>query len=208
MENASSVPAPPPFIAPPPPVNTLATQSLAGAMTSLDLSGATAALAALPEADSNPSTNTSGISNKSVLDAAEKNVGDAVDDEGKAHLRTHMRTDYPLLNQLFKPPPARERKQRRRFRGTKTLVDSSRRSSTPKAKGKELISPPNEHVHEQSVWEEIAKEDLGKALQRAVQYAIDMHRIDNSRTAQDYYSELVTGVINKGEVEFDAKYLK
>ena len=81
--------------------------------------------------------------------------------------------------------------------------------ATPKPKGDHDETPPNEHVHEYSLWEEIAKEDLVQALERAGQYAKDMVRIHgDENTVEGYYSEMVAEAIKGGSLKFDQSYLK
>lgn len=80
--------------------------------------------------------------------------------------------------------------------------------TTPKPKMEEDVTPPNEHFHEHNFWEDVAKEDLVWALQRAVQYARDKVKVDPAKTAEEYYSELVAEVIKQGDLKFDASYLQ
>ena len=82
------------------------------------------------------------------------------------------------------------------------------RVSTPKPKPEHDETPPNEHVHEYSMWEDIVKEDLTQALDRTVQYAKDMVRVNNARTMESYYSEMVAEAINNGGLKFDKKHLQ
>jgi hypothetical protein len=127
--------------------------------------------------------------------------------EGKAHLRGPIRSDLPLRNQLFKTPPKLDKKTRRKSKMAKKVIIDSNRSSTPK-QTKGSLTPPTEHVHEHSVWGDVAREDLANVLVRAKQYAEDMHENDSSKSKEDYYSELLAAVIKKGPLEFDTKYLE
>jgi hypothetical protein len=190
-------------------------------MTNFDLAGARDALAALhgevtlgtsevSNASSNP---VEGVVTKGAVSCkqnGEECNGKGVE-KGKAHLRVPARSDIPLLRQLFKAPPKLERKAKRGWERAKKVVgvDVASRSSTPKPKqGDHDVSPLNEHVHEHSVWEDVAREDLGNAIGRTKQYAMDMHCLDNSRSVEDFYSELLATMISKGDLKFDAAYLE
>jgi hypothetical protein len=194
-------------------------------MTNLDLSGARDALAALPgavtlgtsEMSNASSTPVDAVVANGTADGATNGAKEGVQaddkgvEEGKAYLRVPVRSDIPLLRQLFKAPPKLERKAKRGWKRAKKAVgvDVASRSSTPKPKkGDHDVSPPNEHVHEHSVWEDVAREDLNNAINRTKQYAMDMVRLDNTRTIEDYYSELLANSINKGDVKFDKRYLE
>ena len=127
--------------------------------------------------------------------------------EGKAHLRAPVRSDLPLRNQLFKTPPKLATKARRKFKIAKKVILDADRPSTPKPT-EESATPPTEHVHEHSVWGDVAREDLANVLVRAKQYAEDMFENDESKSTEEYYSELLAEVIKKGPLEFDASFLK
>jgi hypothetical protein len=194
-------------------------------MTNLDLSGARDALAALPgavtlgtsEMSNASSTPVDAVVANGTADCATNGAKEGVQadgkgvEEGKAHLRVPVRSDIPLLRQLFKAPPKLQRKAKRGWKRAKKVVgvDVASRSSTPKPKkGDHDVSPPNEHVHEHSVWEDVAREDLNNAINRTKQYALDMVRINDARAVEDYYSELLADAVNKGDLKFDKKYLE
>ena len=101
----------------------------------------------------------------------------------------------------------RHQKTRRKIRIANKSITESDRLTTPK-QAKENVTPPNEHVHEHSVWEDVARESLEIALGRAKTYAEDMHKKDDSRSEEEYYSELLADAIKKGELKFDPKYLE
>lgn len=189
------------MVAPPVvPANTPATQSVVEGMTLLDLNNAHDTLAQLSD---DQGLGTSEASNPPSSPTAERigSVGSA--DEGKARLRRPVRSDVSLLTQLFKAPPSKMKKELKRAKNA--VVD---RASTPKPKKDHDVSPPNEHVHEHSVWEDVAKEDLQRGLERAAQYAKDMVRINDSKNAEEYFSELLAEAIKGGDMKFDTKYLE
>lgn len=91
-----------------------------------------------------------------------------------------------------------------RIQSTET-VGARDRSATPT---NDENTPPNEHVHEHSDWEELASEDLNLALRRAQQYAEDMVKKNPGKTLEEFYSEKVAEAINKGGLKFDKTLLK
>ena len=122
--------------------------------------------------------------------------------EGKARMRGPVRSELSLHKQLFKqlPPPARKKKI------TRNRTEAGH-SSTRKKKHSNT-SPPDEHVHEHSTWMAFALEDLDRALKRLAVGAKDEHKINDSKTVEEYYSENLADQINKAEMLFDSKYLK
>jgi hypothetical protein len=123
-----------------------------------------------------------------------------------------MRYDLPLLNQLFKAPPPQPRRSVRRKRSRVTfrrVLGNSSSTATPTAtKGKSDISPPNEHVHEHTTWIDYAIEDVDHSLKRLVMAGKDLHRLDNSKTETEHYSEKLAELIQKQEFKFDPAALK
>lgn len=126
---------------------------------------------------------------------------DADPDEGKAHsLRAHLvapvRKDMPLLNQLFKQPP----NVKKRLKVTRRRVVADAGKTTP-TKKKNDNSPPGEHVHEQNTWTTIAIEDVMRGLERLGTAAKDGHKIDDSKTVEEQYSETLAKVIKEAEIK-------
>ena len=175
-----SVASPPP---PAPPANSPQTMSEAGGVGSLDLAMANAMLGEGAGGDPTPPPS---------------------EVDGKAHLRDDVRSDMPLLKQLFKQPPKPVKMGKMKV--TRRLLEAAN-PSLRKSKHKNT-SPPNEHTHEASIWHEIAIEDVTNAIKRMGTAAKDMHKLDDSKTVEEYYSETLADIINKGEIKFDPKYLQ
>ena len=125
-----------------------------------------------------------------------------------------MRSELPLLNQLFKAAPSKPAKggssrkkgkvvTRRGGLGTEVPEEESEnrgRDGGP--------SPPEEHVHEGNTWMQVAVEDLENALKRLTQAARDIQRQDDSRPVEQVYSEKLAEVIKRGKMAFDRKALE
>ncbi|KAK3687115.1 hypothetical protein LTR37_019145 [Vermiconidia calcicola] len=165
---------------PAPPVNSPQTQSLAGETHAMDLTEADQKLENIPGSSTQPGSH-----------------GDIA--EGKAHLRAGFRSELDLFKQLFKKPPRPPKPPNKKRRVTK-------RPGTARAPSDR--SPPNEHVHENSIWLDIAVEDVFTALKRLAVAAQDLSRLDNSKSVADHYSEVLADVIKKGEIGFDSNYLQ
>ena len=118
---------------------------------------------------------------------------------GKAHLRGNVRSDVPLLKQLFKMPPKPTKKKLKVTKG---------RADTTKAIKSNNTSPPSEHIHEHSTWVNVAVEDITRGLKRLAEAASDLHKIDDSKTIEEYYSEILANVVKEADVKFDPKYLQ
>lgn len=175
---------------PPPPYNTPENQSVAGDPEATNLYQANAQLRAINLGITVPSP---------PITEADANADADTLEEGKAHLRTRVRSDVPLLQQLFKRPPkigkrVRSKVTRKAFAGP----------STPKASDHNGIP----HFHEHTTWTNVAKEDIERGLQRLATAARDEHQIDGSKTVQDYYSEKLAEVIKRAEIKFDVTYLQ
>ncbi|RMX93420.1 hypothetical protein D0867_14210 [Hortaea werneckii] len=61
---------------------------------------------------------------------------------------------------------------------------------------------------EASAWEGFAEEDVEKGLQRLVMLAKDLHKVDNTKTAEQHYSERLSKILKEAEFQFDASKLK
>ncbi|KAI6796133.1 hypothetical protein KC363_g4767 [Hortaea werneckii] len=61
---------------------------------------------------------------------------------------------------------------------------------------------------EASAWEGFAEEDVEKGLQRLAMLAKDLHKVDNSKTAEQHYSERLSKILKEAEFQFDASKLK
>ena len=167
-------------VVPAPPVNSPQTQSFAGDTQAMDLTEADQKLENIPGRSTQPD---------SQRDVA----------EGKAHLRAGFRSELDLHKQLFKKPPRPPKPSDKKRKVTK-------RPGTARAPSDR--SPPNEHVHENSIWLDIAVEDVSTALKRLAVAAQDLNRLDNSKSVGDHYSAVLADIIKKGEIGFDSKYLQ
>ncbi|KAI7530321.1 hypothetical protein KC331_g14730 [Hortaea werneckii] len=61
---------------------------------------------------------------------------------------------------------------------------------------------------EASAWEGFAEEDVEKGLQRLAMLAKDLHKVDNTKTAEQHYSERLSRILKEAEFQFDASKLK
>ncbi|KAI7489724.1 hypothetical protein KC367_g1310 [Hortaea werneckii] len=61
---------------------------------------------------------------------------------------------------------------------------------------------------EASAWEGFAEEDVEKGLQRLAMLAKDLHKVDNTKTAEQHYSERLSKILKEAEFQFDASKLK
>lgn len=61
---------------------------------------------------------------------------------------------------------------------------------------------------EASAWEGFAEEDVEKGLQRLAMLAKDLHKVDNTKTAEQHYSERLSKILKGAEFKFDASKLK
>ncbi len=128
--------------------------------------------------------------------------------EGKAHLRGPTRSDVPLHYQLFKHPSWPRKKLRPRLSRTYVGSPHSHEHSHHDDHLSELVSPPNEHVHEQDTWVQFAMEDIDRGLKRLIVAARDLRKMDDSKSAEEYYSETLADVVKKQEMAFDERKLQ
>lgn len=166
---------------PGPPVNSPATQSLAGDIGAVNLAYADEQQNFVPGGPTPPTS-----------------VADPI--EGKAHLRARVRGDVPLLQQLFKRPPKLVKKVRKVTR--KALGGATEPSLEPKNEN------GTDHFHEYATWVSLAKEDISRGLERLARAAKDLHKIDESVSVEQYYSENLAEVLKEAEIKFDPKYLQ
>jgi hypothetical protein len=130
-------------------------------------------------------------------------------EKGRAHLRGPFRSELDMHKQLFKAPlPKPVRPLKRKKYKTKLIAPPPKTaSSSSGSRANGGVSPPNEHVHEFTMWPQYAEEDLERGLKRAQQLAEDTWRNDQSRSITQVYSELVSRMIKKQGIVFDASYL-
>ena len=177
-ESQASAPG---ILPPAPPANTPATQSLVGDLGALNLNAANDALGGIANGTSEADPKENDPPGKGNL---------------RAHVRSRVRSDVPLLRELFKSPA-----KRRRGKVTNRALDTPRPAPNNP-------TPPNEHVHEHSIWMTAASEDIEHGLARLATAAEDSHRIDDSKTVEEYYSEKLAELIQSGRIRFDPSYLQ
>jgi hypothetical protein len=126
--------------------------------------------------------------------------------EGKAHLRTHVREDADLSRQLFKSPeskrPVPKHELLRKYGGAadRSVTPTRLRMETAAA----AAAPP---TFEYDTWSPIAEEDTERALKRMAMLARDEHSKDPRHTVVEYYSMRLAKLIDEAEVAFDATHL-
>ena len=129
-------------------------------------------------------------------------------DEGKAHLRAPVRDNIPLLKQLFKQPP--KQASRRRAKVTRRRLLDPIATSANNTTGRKKADSPllAGHVHENSTWVKLAVEDVERGLERLATAAKDEHKIDPTKTVEEYYSETLAEIIKGAEIKLDPKHLQ
>jgi len=215
----SDVSSTPSLIYPNAPLNTPATQSVAGdspMSTAADFEVVTDRL----QRSSSPANPGDLVSSAG---SGEGDIDIEFDDdpfkEGKAHLRALVREDAELGRQLFKSP---ERKRplpkHELLRKYGARID---RSATPTrlsfvtavattattANATTTAAAPKPGVPEYTTWGPVAEEDTERALKRMAMLARDEHQLDPSLTVEEYYSMRLAKLIEEAEISFDATHL-
>lgn len=198
MSDISSTPS---LLYPNAPLNTPATQSIAGdeAMsTAADLKN----LADRLEHTTPPSSPITGAS-KSTSSVEDEDSDPCK--EGKAHLRAHVHEDTQLSKQLFKTPErkrpiAKHELLRKYATPTDRSVTPTRLSFVTAA----AAAPP---TFEYNSWGPVAEEDTERALKRMAMLARDEHMKDPRYTIEEYYSMRLAKLIEEAEISFDATHL-
>lgn len=196
MSDVSSSPS---LLYPNAPLNTPATQSIAGdeAMsTAADMKN----LADRLERTTPPVSPITGESSNSV-------EGEDSDPfkEGKTHLRAHVREDTELSKQLFKSP---ERKRPiAKHELLRKYAPVTDRSITPTRLSFVTAAAAAPPTFEYTSWGPVAEEDTERALKRMAMLARDEHTKDPRHTIEEYYSMRLAKLIEEAEISFDATHL-
>jgi len=193
------------------PLNTPATQSIAGdpKTTAADIENLADRLQnTTPPASPSASTGQGEANSTS---------GEGHDDEdpfkeGKAHLRAHVREDSELSRQSFKSPerkrPLSKHELLRKYAGnTDRSITPTRLSFVTVAAATSAAAPTGPPTYEHTTWGPVAEEDTERALKRMAMLARDEHQKDPRRTVEEYYSMRLAKLIEEAEVSFDATHL-
>lgn len=122
---------------------------------------------------------------------------------GKAYLRAHALKDVPMLHRLFRSLQSSVVSCM-----ILTVSEAERDVTTPTQLESSLMSSPGQHFGEHSNWGSVAEEDVEAALQRLAMLARDDHKDDGSKSVEQHYSERLTVLLKKAEIEYDASTLK
>lgn len=219
----SDVSSSPSLIYPRAPINTPATQSIAGddrMITAADFEIVTDRLQR--SSSSPPISPSSGPGDDLVSSAGFGDIDIDLDidedpfKEGKAHLRALVREDAELGRQLFKSPERKRPLSKHEL--LKKYVARTDRSITPTrlsvvtaaataATAATTAATPKPGVLEYTTWGPVAEEDTERALKRMAMLARDEHQKDPSFTVEEYYSMRLAKLIEEAEISFDATHL-
>lgn len=218
----SDVSSSPSLIYPRAPINTPATQSIAGddrMITAADFEIVTDRLQR--SSSSPPVSPSSGPGDDLVSSAGSGDIDIDLDidedpfKEGKAHLRALVREDAELGRQLFKSPERKRPLSKHEL--LKKYGARTDRSITPTrlsvvtaaaaAIAATTAATPKPGVLEYTTWGPVAEEDTERALKRMAMLARDEHQKDPSFTVEEYYSMRLAKLIEEAEISFDATHL-
>lgn len=218
----SDVSSSPSLIYPRAPINTPATQSIAGddrMITAADFEIVTDRLQR--SSSSPPVSPSSGPGDDLVSSAGSGDIDIDLDidedpfKEGKAHLRALVREDAELGRQLFKSPERKRPLSKHEL--LKKYGARTDRSITPTrlsvvtaaaaATAATTAATPKPGVLEYTTWGPVAEEDTERALKRMAMLARDEHQKDPSFTVEEYYSMRLAKLIEEAEISFDATHL-
>ena len=206
----SDVSSSPSLIYPNAPLNTPATQSVAGddAMsTAADLEILTDRLQRSTPPIS-PISPSSGPGEADLDSPSGSGEGDNDSDpfkEGKAHLRAHVREDAELGRQLFKSPERKRALPKHEL--LKKYAGVTDRSITPTRLSFVTAAAAAPPTFEHTTWGPVAEEDTERALKRMAMLARDEHQKDPRHTVEEYYSMRLAKLIEEAEISFDATHL-
>lgn len=79
--------------------------------------------------------------------------------------------------------------------------------SSPTSTRTVQVSSTDSQFFEHSFWEGIAEEDTAIGLKRLAMLAKDECKKDDSKTAEQYYSERLSKIIKEGEIKYDCSGL-
>lgn len=221
----SDVSSTPSLVYPNAPLNTPATQSIAGdspMSTAADFEIVTDRL----QRSSSPLSPSSGGPDNDLLSSAGSSSAEGdididldveLDDdpfkEGKAHLRAQLREDAELGRQLFKSPerkrtlPKHELLRKYGARTDRSITPTRLSVVTAAAGTTPTSATPKPGVLEFTTWGPVAEEDTERALKRMAMLARDEHQKDPQYTVEEYYSMRLAKLIEEAEISFDATHL-
>jgi hypothetical protein len=223
----SDVSSSPSLIYPRAPINTPATQSIAGddrMITAADFEIVTDRLQR--SSSSLPVSPSSGPGDDLVSSAGSGDIDIDLDidedpfKEGKAHLRALVREDAELGRQLFKSPERKRplskhellkkyvaRTDRSITPTRLSVVTAAAAAATAATTAATPTTAPKPGVLEYTTWGPVAEEDTERALKRMAMLARDEHQKDPSFTVEEYYSMRLAKLIEEAEISFDATHL-
>ena len=218
----SDVSSSPSLIYPRAPINTPATQSIAGDDRMITAADFEIVTDRLQRSSSSPLVSpSSGPGDDLVSSAGSGDIDIDLDidedpfKEGKAHLRALVREDAELGRQLFKSPERKRPLSKHEL--LKKYGARTDRSITPTrlsvvtaaaaATAATTAATPKPGVLEYTTWGPVAEEDTERALKRMAMLARDEHQKDPSFTVEEYYSMRLAKLIEEAEISFDATHL-
>lgn len=74
---------------------------------------------------------------------------------------------------------------------------------TPGGNADEYFAPDKKVFPEFTTWDAFAEEDVASGLQRLAMLAKDLHKVDNTKTVREYYSERLAVILKAAEIDFD-----
>lgn len=229
----SDVSSTPSLVYPNAPLNTPATQSIAGDSPMSTAADFEVVTDRLQRSSSHLSPSSGGPDNDLLSSAGsgsaegdidiDLDLGVELDDhpfkEGKAHLRAQLREDAGLGRQLFKSPkrsralPKHELLRKYGARTDRSITPTRLSFVTAAAANIHTTSnsaaaaTPKPGVFEFTTWGPVAEEDTERALKRMAMLARDEHQKDPQYTVEEYYSMRLAKLIEEAEISFDATHL-
>lgn len=221
----SDVSSSPSLIYPHPPLNTPATQSIAGGDDPMSTAADFEIVTDRLQRCSSPISPGDQLSNASSGDIdidLDVELDEDPFKEGKAHLRALVREDAQLGRQLFKSPERRKRALPKhellRKYGARTedrsitptrlsFVTAAAATAAATANAATPATALKPGVLEYNTWGPVAEEDTERALKRMAMLARDEHQKDPQFTVEEYYSMRLAKLIEEAEISFDATHL-
>ena len=215
----SDVSSSPSLVYPNAPLNTPATQSIAGDSPMSTAADFEVVTDRLQHSSSSPPARPSSGGPGDLLSSTGSGEGDIDIEfdadpfkEGKAHLRALVREDAELGRQLFKSPerkrPLSKHELLRKYAArTDRSITPTRLSFVTAVAAAAAGATPKPGVLEYNTWGPVAEEDTERALKRMAMLARDEHQKDPSLTVEEYYSMRLAKLIEEAEISFDATHL-
>ena len=230
----SDVSSSPSLIYPRAPINTPATQSIAGDDRMITAADFEIVTDRLQRSSSSPPVSPSSGPGDDLVSSAGSGSGDIdidldIDEdpfkEGKAHLRALVREDAELGRQLFKSPerkrPLSKHELLRKYGArtdrsitptrlsfvTAAAAAAAAAAAPTTTTAATAAATPKPGVLEYTTWGPVAEEDTERALKRMAMLARDEHQKDPSFSVEEYYSMRLAKLIEEAEISFDATHL-